>query len=370
MSGRPRGFAKESGGDGVGRTGPAWLGRATILVALATFACNGDGGPAATETPAERTQPPAATNGPTGSPTAAAKGWRTLAPMPTPRSEVAAAAVAGKIYVAGGFLASGTPSAAVEVYDPATDSWDAIAPMPAPRHHAAAVGVADIFLYVIGGFGTGFNDPQSSVYRYDTTRQVWEERAPLPTARGGHAVTAAACPGVTSACLYAIGGSDVQGANVAEVEAYDDVTNSSSVAANLPTPRDHLAVHNSAAQGKIYAIGGRIQVDFGRNVDANEKYHPEADAWTARSPLPTARSGIAAASLGGRIFIFGGEGPEGTFDENEVYDPASDTWETLEPMPTARHGLGAAVVGDTIYVIAGGETPGLSVSGVNEAFTP
>ncbi len=62
--------------------------------------------------------------------------------------------------------------------------------------------------------------------------------------------------------------------------------------------------------------------------------------------------------------------PSGTFDENDAYDRHTDTWQTLEPMPTARHGLGAAVVGDTIYVIGGGPTPGLSVSGVNEAFTP
>jgi hypothetical protein len=42
----------------------------------------------------------------------------------------------------------------------------------------------------------------------------------------------------------------------------------------------------------------------------------------------------------------------------------------MPDMLTSRHGLGAAVVGDTIYVIGGGETPGLSVSGANEAFTP
>lgn len=64
------------------------------------------------------------------------------------------------------------------------------------------------------------------------------------------------------------------------------------------------------------------------------------------------------------------EASSGTFDENDAYDRHTDTWQTLEPMPTARHGLGAAVVGDTIYVIGGGPTPGLSVSGVNEAFTP
>jgi hypothetical protein len=42
-------------------------------------------------------------------------------------------------------------------------------------------------------------------------------------------------------------------------------------------------------------------------------------------------------------------------------------WVSLPPMPTSRHGLGAAGVGTTVYVIAGGPTPGLSVSGVNEA---
>jgi N-acetylneuraminic acid mutarotase len=70
------------------------------------------------------------------------------------------------------------------------------------------------------------------------------------------------------------------------------------------------------------------------------------------------------------IYVFGGEGPQGTFRENEMYDAGTDTWTTMAPMPTARHGLGAAVVGDTIYVIGGGPEPGLSVTGANEAYTP
>jgi hypothetical protein len=39
-------------------------------------------------------------------------------------------------------------------------------------------------------------------------------------------------------------------------------------------------------------------------------------------------------------------------------------------MPTARHGLGAAVVGGRLYVISGGPTPGGSASDVNEIFIP
>jgi hypothetical protein len=42
----------------------------------------------------------------------------------------------------------------------------------------------------------------------------------------------------------------------------------------------------------------------------------------------------------------------------------------MTPMPTARHGLGAAVVDGRLYVISGGPTPGGSFSQINEIFTP
>ena len=89
-----------------------------------------------------------------------------------------------------------------------------------------------------------------------------------------------------------------------------------------------------------------------------------------RTPMPTPRSGIAAAVLGGKILIFGGEATDGTFDAAEVYDPQADSWTSATPLPTARHGLGAAAVEGRVYVIAGGPTPGGSVSALNEIFTP
>jgi hypothetical protein len=56
--------------------------------------------------------------------------WRTAAPAPTKRTEVAAAVLNGKIYVVGGFERPSlgnvmnlaiTPS--LEAYDPSTDRW-------------------------------------------------------------------------------------------------------------------------------------------------------------------------------------------------------------------------------------------------------
>jgi N-acetylneuraminic acid mutarotase len=85
--------------------------------------------------------------------------------------------------------------------------------------------------------------------------------------------------------------------------------------------------------------------------------------------MPTGRSGIAAAVMDGNAFVFGGEtfGSERrTFDEAEAYDPRTDSWTTLPPMPTARHGLGAATVGGRIHVLSGGPEAGLSYSSANE----
>jgi N-acetylneuraminic acid mutarotase len=85
--------------------------------------------------------------------------------------------------------------------------------------------------------------------------------------------------------------------------------------------------------------------------------------------MPTARSGVAAAVLGGRLFVFGGEQAGGVFSENEAYDPETDRWVAMAPMRTPRHGTGAAAVGARIYIPAGGLTNGGSrPSSVNEAF--
>ena len=82
------------------------------------------------------------------------------------------------------------------------------------------------------------------------------------------------------------------------------------------------------------------------------------------------RSGIAAAALGGKIFVFGGESNAGTHNQTESFDPANNSWRSWAPMPTARHGLGAAIIGPSIYVISGGPKPGATFSSVNEVFTP
>ena len=296
--------------------------------------------------------------------------WRTAALMPTKRTEVAAAALDGKIYVVGGFEKPGlgnvlnfavTPS--VEMYDPATDRWTSKAPLPVGLHHVG-IGVVGGRLYVIGGYtksGLSVWNSVATVYAYDPATDRWTERASMPTARGALSVTE------HEGKLYAIGGYDRK-ANTSAVEVYDPARNVWTTGASLPTPRDHLATATVA--GKVYAIGGRIDGDYSRNLAVVERYDPPTDRWTRVSNLPTARSGITTAVAEGEIYVMGGEGSDGTFNQNEAYDPVGDRWQGMAPLPTARHGLGSAVIQGRIYVISGGPTPGGSFSDLNEVFIP
>ena len=249
--------------------------------------------------------------------------WATRNPMLSSRTEVAAAETGGKIYVIGGF---GQGGELVEEYDPAGDRWQRRASLPRALHHTAAAAVAGK-IYVVGGF-----DPS------------W---GPVN---------------------YAVGGVGSDGKNTGANEEYDPLKDRWTKHVSLPTVRDHLAV--GVVDGKLYAIGGRMDGNYRRNLAVNEEYDPTAGGWRPRASMPTARSGIAAAVLGGRIFVFGGESPSGTFNQTESYDPATNNWISWAAMPTARHGLGAALVGSTIYVLSGGPTPGGSFSSLNEAFTP
>ncbi len=296
--------------------------------------------------------------------------WMTGAPAPTARTEVAAAALDGLIYVVGGFeprsmwtLWRASVSARVEAYDPAANQWSAKPDLPVGLHHAGAA-VVDGALYIVGGF-TESDDtiwqPSDRVFRFNVGRETWEERASLPTARGGLGVT------TLRGKIFAVSGYNGRN-NPAAVEVYDPGLDQWATAASLPTPRDHLAV--VAMGDTLYAIGGRVRLDYRENLSTVEAYTMESDQWVPSADMPTPRSGMAACVVDGWIYVFGGESGVGTFPHNERYSPRVNRWEAMAPMPTARHGLGAVEVDGRVYVLSGGPRPGGSYSPLNEIFIP
>ena len=76
-----------------------------------------------------------------------------------------------------------------------------------------------------------------------------------------------------------------------------------------------------------------------RIEDLVEEYDPSTNSWVSVASMPTARSGLAAAVVNGKIYAMGGRsGPSiPSIDTVEVYDPGTNTWSNAAPMPTARN---------------------------------
>jgi len=143
-----------------------------------------------------------------------------------------------------------------------------------------------------------------------------------------------------------------------QVTAVTSGGNTWAAKAAMPTARYGLAA--AAMNGKIYAIGG----NDGGLFNANEEYDPATDTWAAKAVMPTARYWLAAAAVNGKVYAIGGYGVGANV--NEEYDPVTDTWATKAAMPTARYGLAAAAVGGKVYAI-GGIGGGYNA---NEAYDP
>ena len=98
--------------------------------------------------------------------------WTLGAPMPTPRSELTAAALRGRVYVAGGIAQFGTTTA-FEVYDPALGAWEELPALPEAVHHLAAAATGNR-VYVTGGYtDLGFSAMSRHAFAYDPEARTW-----------------------------------------------------------------------------------------------------------------------------------------------------------------------------------------------------
>jgi N-acetylneuraminic acid mutarotase len=108
--------------------------------------------------------------------------------MSTARYLFDACTLAGEIYVTGGFCTELKRSlSSVEKDTPSSDTWSSKAPLPSARsnHAAAAVGLA---MYVLGGTCRG--QTLTSVFKFESTHDAWSAVKPMPEARRNRAACA------------------------------------------------------------------------------------------------------------------------------------------------------------------------------------
>jgi N-acetylneuraminic acid mutarotase len=297
-------------------------------------------------------------------------GWQMAPPLPKPLGEIVGAVAAGKWYVLGGLdPQTSKPLGIVYMFDPSTGRWTEKKPMPIPAHHIMVAPLNDK-IYVFGGFtsppsGRGWAATDRA-WVYDPANDSWTELPKMPTARGaGSAVE-------LNGKIYVIGGAranakDVSAAMTPDspqlvlgtVEEFDSSTREWRSRASMPTPRNHLLA--AAADGKIYAIGGRVgsaQITVADDTDVVEAYDPLADQWSNRGRAPLRCSGMTGGAHDGEILMAGGEyqdweGAKACWAV-ESFDPRSGAWNQLPRMRLAHHGFASGFLGDTMHVVGGG----------------
>jgi N-acetylneuraminic acid mutarotase len=141
--------------------------------------------------------------------------WTSLPDLPQTfpdRNHIAAAAIAGKIYVAGGRYGGGgfadPRTASLDIYDPVTGRWSTGTSMLRPRGGVNGVAAHGCF-FVWGGEGSGIGEPNDvfpdmDVYAPGSDR--WTSLPALPTPV--HGVTGAAFVG---GLIYIPGGGTTSG---------------------------------------------------------------------------------------------------------------------------------------------------------------
>src|SRR5215217_1845368 len=169
----------------------------------------------------------------------AAGRWRTEAPLPAKRTNHAAVAFEGKLYVIGG-LDPFNPTRTVFVYDPTTRRWTQSTPLPmALQAHSASVFREEI--WVFGGRVRSL-ERQRAVSIYNPETKKWRDGPALPEPMDTLATS--------------VNGDRIDAIVDEEYFIYDGDKGEWKRGPTLQVPRHALAVYT--VDDTLYAVGGCI----------------------------------------------------------------------------------------------------------------
>jgi len=255
--------------------------------------------------------------------------WATKTPMPTARSGFAIAVYQNKIYCIGGTvgdsdnLVSGF-TGVTEVYDPAKNTWETKMSMPTPRADLCA-SVVDGKIYLIGGkeyWGVEpfYHDLDVNEV-YDPAANSWTTKSSMPIPAFGYACE------VVDGKIYVIGGAREFQEGLGNLTAigsnqvYDSKNDTWSSQASLPVAVSHAAAcvtSGVTAPKRIYVVGGFDQTNYS---NATQAYDFERNVWSSGALMPTARAYLGLAVVDDVLYAIGGFAGLDLLDVNERYAP-------------------------------------------------
>lgn len=271
--------------------------------------------------------------------------WRIGPRLSEARAGLAAAALDGRIYAAGG-AGLVDPRDDLEVYDPTAGIWRSLKPLPVGLERFAMTA-AEGRLYVAGGYSSEEGAvPIDQVWSYDPEMDLWQGETALPGPKASFTMVA------MGDALYALGGEDgAPGLFVFDLQSREWN------AADAPEAINRRGAAAVALGDEIWLMGGVREGEASARVDV---YDTRTQTWRQGPNLPAPRAGHAAASIDGEIHIFGGRSADmrQTLSSHLSLKPQADGWLSEPEMPAARTEAGAARLGDEVWLIGGGAGAG------------
>lgn len=115
--------------------------------------------------------------------------------------------------------------------------------------------------------------------------------------------------------------------------------------------------------GRIYVAGGMVG-NTGRRLDGVEVFDTKAESWSTLTRLPEPVRAAAGVAVGRRFFVLGGTIEGGGGRQVFVYDVDRRRWSHGPALPRALYNHAAVAVGDRIYALGGYDTQGEELRGV------
>ncbi len=283
--------------------------------------------------------------------------------LPSARQDVAAAVLAGRIYLIGGFgphnqqmdstlvwepqVAPGAPHGEAERAGARLGVWTYAARIPEPVDHAAAAVVGG-YIYVAGGRIE--NLVTNKFWRYDAGNDSWTQMPSLPIPRFGPTMQAVGDK------LYVIGGAVSHGNDATSMMVYDIPTAQWSIR-EYATSYARIEPESALIGETIVLLGGRDDID--RNLPFCDLYYPATDRWHTCDDLRQPRSDFGLSVVDNRLVAVGGDDLHAAPTQTmELSEPNINGWLSGPWMPSPRHGMAQVTLGNVVWVMGGSPTAG------------
>jgi len=227
-----------------------------------------------------------------------------------------------KVYTIFGELDSAY-SDTVYAYDLSSDDWsiESTAPHTARKHNGAVSFNGS--LYSFGGLLSPSDAHSNETLIYDYAQSVWNVGPTIPQALQQIEAT------VADNTIYLVGGHSGS-SNVASFFKWDVLAAADWVA--LPSLNFGRTQHCATShQGKVHVFGGLTDGnDQSISALSREVYDPQSGSWTLFNDLPEHMAAHKCLTLGGRIYLIGGNSGGGDLKRVFEFDPATETYTQLD----------------------------------------